>query len=193
MEQDQPRSSRPQQLRKSVSKAGKRAADSLGTFLKVPVTVQTLKSYEVPILKLAAQASHREDVVVGVHFSISASNVGSVLFVIPRQDACRIANILNGKRPGATKVLDEYDLSILREAANIMAGAYLAALSDLFSQTLIQSVPYLAIDRWRSILDSLLPALFEKGRFVVVFETNLRVRKINARCDIIFFLDKASS
>ncbi|WP_312560165.1 chemotaxis protein CheC, partial [Anaerospora sp.] len=96
---------------------------------------------------------------------------GSILFLLPRDSAFYLVDMLMGRGQGATTSLNSMDESALMEIGNILAGAYLNALSHFTKLTLLPSIPALAIDMAGAILSVILIQLGQMGDHALVIET----------------------
>lgn len=109
--------------------------------------------------------------VVGVFLRVYGLAPGSVLFLLPRDSAFYLIDMLMSKERGSTKNLDFMDESALMEIGNILAGAYLNALSHFTQLTLLPSIPALAMDMAGAILSVVLVQLGQMGDHALVIET----------------------
>lgn len=109
--------------------------------------------------------------VVGVFLRVYGLAPGSVLFLMPRDSAFYLIDMLMGKDRGKTKNLDFMDESALMEIGNILAGAYLNSLSYFTKLTLLPSIPALAMDMAGAILSVVLVQLGQMGDHALVIET----------------------
>lgn len=164
---------------------GDHAATALAALLKTPVTVRTLRALALPVSDIATLARLPGEIFVGTHFTLWGERMGHVLILMSREHACRMVDLMTRKPRGFTRVLDEYSQSVVREVGNILTGSYLTAIQPHVAAALVHSIPYLAIDQWDAILDTLLPALADAGMTVVLIETELDARAIDVRCELI--------
>lgn len=169
-----------------IGRAGsEQAASAFSTLLKLPVTVRTLRTFLLSIPQVSAFSKEPEEVFVGIYFILYGKEMGSVLVTMPREHACRIAEVMCRRPVGSTKILDEFSQSAVREVGNILVGAYLGAVRTRVPVPLIQSIPYVAMDRWEAIIDAVLPSLLEAAESVLLIETELGAETIDARCWLI--------
>jgi len=162
------------------------AALALGTLLAVPVGVRTLRAVALPVLDLATLPQPPGDIFVGIHFTLYGENTGKALVMVARDDACRLVDVACRKPLGSTRVLDEYAQSTMREIGNIVTGAYLSAIRSLVQVPLIHSVPYMAMDQWRVIFDSLAASLALEVESVVLIEAELELETLSVRFLLLF-------
>jgi len=113
-----------------------------------------------------------EVMVAGVFLRVFGPAPGSILFLLPRESAFYLVDTLMGRSAlGVTKTLDDMDQSALLEIGNILAGAYLNALSYFTKFTLLPSIPALAMDMAGAILSVILTQLGQMGDHALVIET----------------------
>ncbi|MEG6585905.1 chemotaxis protein CheC [Dendrosporobacter sp. 1207_IL3150] len=109
--------------------------------------------------------------VVGVFLRVYGLAPSSILFLLPRESAFYLVDMLMGREQGSTTTLSSMDESALMEIGNILAGAYLNALSHFTNLTLLPSIPALAIDMAGAILSVVLIQLGQMGDHALVIET----------------------
>lgn len=109
--------------------------------------------------------------VAGVYLRVFGPAPGSILFLLPRESAFALVDMLMGRECGHTQNLNSMDESALMEIGNILAGAYLNALSFFTNLTLLPSIPALAMDMAGAILSVILSQLGQLGDHALVIET----------------------
>ena len=109
--------------------------------------------------------------VAGVYLRVFGPAPISILFLLPRESAFYLVDMLMGREQGSTKSLISMDESALMEIGNILAGAYLNALSYFTNLTLLPSIPALAMDMAGAILSVILAQLGQMGDHALVIET----------------------
>lgn len=77
---------------------------------------------------------------------------GRTLLVFPRATAIRMAGLLLGRAHDGSDTLSALQESAIKEAGNILSGAYMNALSDFMGLRLMPSPPSLAIDMAQAVL-----------------------------------------
>lgn len=112
-----------------------------------------------------------EIMVAGVYLRVFGPAPSSILFLLPRESAFTLVDMLMGRERGLTDHLDQMDESALLEIGNILAGAYLNALSFFTKFTLLPSIPALAMDMAGAILSVILSQLGQMGDHALVIET----------------------
>jgi len=117
-----------------------------------------------------------ENLVTGVSLQVFGAARGHILLIFPHTDAERLLRELIA--PGAGPPLDsEIGQSTICEVGNILASAYLGALGTLLQQTLIPSVPLLAVDMAGAVVDTVLIELGQHGDRALMLETEFFTRR----------------
>jgi chemotaxis protein CheC len=81
--------------------------------------------------------------VVAVQMAMTGSIAGSTAFLLPIPSGLRLAERMLRRARGSSPSLGKLEQSALNEAGNILAGAYLTALSDFLHMRLLLSPPTL--------------------------------------------------
>ena len=118
---------------------------------KIDMTVPKVELLDFSAL--ADVVGSAEKLVVGILLNITGDVNGMMMFMVDNEAAHHMVNRLVGKEDsGNMEAFDDMELSALKEIGNIIAGAYLSALSSLTSLKINESVPYMAIDMAGAIL-----------------------------------------
>lgn len=113
---------------------------------------------EVPMVELLGfkelpdMIGGAENIIVGILLTLEGDTDGMMMFMLEKESAHHIINILMGKELNSFDDFTEMDLSALTEIGNIIAGSYLSAISTLMNLTITSSIPYMAIDMAGAIL-----------------------------------------
>ncbi|NLV35176.1 MAG: chemotaxis protein CheC [Clostridiaceae bacterium] len=109
--------------------------------------------------------------VVGILLKVSGDLTGYIMYILERDAASTLVNMLMGRPLYEMSEFSEMDISALKEIGNILTGSYLSALSGLTNLKIVSSFPDLAIDMAGAILS--VPAIeFGKvGDTVLYIET----------------------
>lgn len=93
-----------------------------------------------------------ENLIVGILLTLEGQIDGMMMFMLEKDSAHHIVNMIMGRDINSFEDFSEMDLSALNEIGNIIAGAYLSAISTLTNMVITSSVPYMAIDMAGAIL-----------------------------------------
>jgi chemotaxis protein CheC len=100
---------------------------------------------------------------------------GRAMVLFPERAAYTLCDFLFRREMGATKELAAMEESSLKEAGNILASAYLNALSDFMGMMLVPSVPSLVIDLSGAVLTSAQLNFGHERDYAFCVETAFRV------------------
>ena len=131
--------------------------------------------------------------VAGVYFRVFGPAPGSILFLLPRDSAFSLVDMLMGREKGHTQALNSLDESALMEIGNILSGAYLNALSYFTKFTLLPSIPALAVDMAGAILSIILIQIGQMGDHALVIETEFTSPGGGVKAIFSLFLTQARS
>jgi len=93
-----------------------------------------------------------EAVVAAVLMHVLGDLTGRTLLLLPEDNAHLLCDLLLRRPPGTSDTIGQLEESSLKEAGNILAGAYLNALSDFMGMMLLPSVPSLVVDLAGAVL-----------------------------------------
>ena len=103
---------------------------------------------------MPAQFSPEEEPVAAVLMHMLGDLSGRTLLVFPRPTVMRLAELMLRRPVGSSMALGELESSAIKEAGNILSGAYMNALSDFLGMLLLPSPPTLVIDMSTAVLTS---------------------------------------
>ncbi|MGN0350446.1 MAG: chemotaxis protein CheC [Roseburia sp.] len=123
-------------------------ANMLG--LRIDMDVPNVQLLEVS--KLGSAICDEDETIVGIFLEVQNDIEGSMMFLVKMDSAHYLVNTLMMRDQSYREPFDEMDLSAMKEIGNIIAGAYLSALSSMTNLAIFPSVPYIAVDMAASIL-----------------------------------------
>jgi chemotaxis protein CheC len=112
-------------------------------------TIHITKLEEVP-----QQLSEEEEPIAAVLMHMLGDLTGRTLLVFPQPTAVRLAELMLRRPEGSSPDFGALEQSAIKEAGNILAGAYMNALSEFMGLMLLPSPPSLAIDMSGAVLTS---------------------------------------
>ena len=121
------------------------AATALSQILDQRIDLRVPKVSITSVGAVPEQLGGAESLMVGITLQILGDARGSIMLLFPQESACRLLSCLLHRDMRAL-VLNELNVSALKEVGNILASAYLSAIGNLLRKTLIPSVPLLAYD-----------------------------------------------
>lgn len=128
-----------------------------------------------PIEEVTELLGASDEVVAAVLMHMMGDLTGRTLVLIPEASARALCDILFRREPGGTAAFSAMEQSGLKEAGNILASAYLTALSDFMGMMLIPSVPNLVIDLAGAVLTTAYLNFGHDRDYVFCVETAFRI------------------
>ena len=147
------------------------ATTALSEMINGKVDMSVPKVELLEFKDLSDMVGGAENIVVGILITLEGEINGMMMFIMERNSAYHLVNILMGKSYDRFVEFTEMELSALQEIGNIIAGAYLSSLSTLTNIRIDASIPYMSIDMAGAILS--VPAIeFGKvGDKALIIET----------------------
>jgi chemotaxis protein CheC len=123
---------------------------SMMTGARIMIDVPTINV--APLDELIPGIADEGTEVVSVLMDMSGSLHGHTLLALPLVTARRLSDLMlrRERRPGGR--LDPLEESALKEAGNILGGAYMTALSEFLGMTLLPSPPRLTVGTTSSVM-----------------------------------------
>ena len=124
---------------------------SLMTGARIMIEVPTVSV--APLDELIPGIADENSQIVSVMMDMNGSLKGHTLLALPLTTGRRLADLMlrRERRPGGT--LDMLEESALKEAGNILGGAYMTALSEFLGMTLMPSPPRLTVGTTSEVMD----------------------------------------
>ena len=116
-----------------------------------------------------------DEVIAAVLMHMMGDLTGRTLVLFPEASAKTLCDILFRRAPGTTSAFTAMEESGLKEAGNILASAYMNALSDFMGMMLVPSVPSLVIDLSAAILTTAYLNFGHDRDFVFCVETEFSI------------------
>jgi chemotaxis protein CheC len=188
---DDIRSLKPNQLdalREVANIGAGHAATALSTMtggtimISVP-TINIARLEEVP-----PQISGPEEPVAAVLMNMLGDLTGRTLLVFPKPTAIRLSELMLRRPAGSSKDLGELEQSAIKEAGNILSGAYMNALSDFMGLMLLPSPPSLAIDMSTAVLTTAYLQFGSDKDYVFCVESEFYMKDIDEHLRGFFLL-----
>lgn len=172
-------------LREVCTVGAGHAATALSQLIGRQIDLEVPRVRLVDIGKVPEVAGGADALVAGLFFRILGEARGHIFMIFPEKSALSIVGLATGEE-NVGDLREEIHISAMREVGNILASAFLSAISQLSGLSLIPSVPGFACDMAGSILDGALIELSMLADRALVIETVFREadEKIESR----FFL-----
>ena len=127
------------------------------------------------------QISGPEEPVAAVLMNMLGDLTGRTLLVFPKPTAMRLSELMLRRPQGSSKDLGELEQSAIKEAGNILSGAYMNALSDFMGLMLLPSPPSLAIDMSTAVLTTAYLQFGSDRDYVVCVESEFYMQDLQEK------------
>ena len=125
----------------------------------------------VEVEQLTELIAFPEETVSAVMLPVTGEGIGSSALISSFQDSCRLAELITKQSKGSLTKFDDFAISILKETANIIGGAFLSEISNQTNISLIQSVPEPLFDTMKKVVGATIAKLhYKEGKLSVAFE-----------------------
>ncbi len=147
------------------------AATALSQIINKRIDMNVPKVSILPLGDIPDMVGGPDIMVAGVYLRVFGQAPGSILFLMPINSAFDLVNMLLGKEKNQDCTFTTMDESALMEIGNILASAYLNALSYFTKLTLLPSIPSLAMDMAAALLSVITAQLGQIGDHALVIDT----------------------
>jgi chemotaxis protein CheC len=141
-------------LREVANIGAGHAATALSTMTggTIMINVPTLNITSMD--EIAAQGIRPEEPVAAVLMHMLGDLSGQTMLLFAHEPAIRLAEMMLRRPNKSSNELGELEQSAVKEAGNILSGAYMNALSDFMGLILLPSPPSLAMDMAGAVLST---------------------------------------
>jgi chemotaxis protein CheC len=128
------------------------AATALSGMTNRTIMITVPRVYVRPLEDACDMVGVPDAVMAAVLMHMMGDLTGRAMVLFPQRAAYTLCDFLFRRSMGSTTQFGEMEQSGLKEAGNILASAYLNALSDFMGMMLVPSVPSLVIDLSGAVL-----------------------------------------
>ncbi|MEE8192536.1 MAG: chemotaxis protein CheC [Gemmatimonadales bacterium] len=153
------------------------AATALSQLTNRRIMISVPEIFVTRLEQVPERLGDKDEVIVGVLMHMLGDLTGRMLLTLPEFDALLLCDMLLRREPDATTEFGELEQSALKEAGNILGGAYMNALSDFMGMMLLPSVPSLAIDMSGTVLTTAQLSFGRDKDMVFCVETNFNFQE----------------
>jgi chemotaxis protein CheC len=93
-----------------------------------------------------------QTLIAGVTMHVLGDVSAKIVMILPRTSAVQLATMLTKQQADERQILTALEHSAIKEVGNILAGAYLNALTEFLGLMLLQSVPQLVFDLAEAVI-----------------------------------------
>jgi chemotaxis protein CheC len=164
------------------------AATALSQMTGARIMISVPEIQAARLDELPPELGPAEQPVAGVLMDMLGDLTGRTLLVFPKHTVMRMAELMLRRPHGSSVALGELERSAIKEAGNILSGAYMNALSDFMGMVLLPSPPTLAVDASSAVLSREFLRLPRETERVFVVETEFLMQEIGERLRGFFLL-----
>ncbi|HEV2644409.1 MAG TPA: chemotaxis protein CheC [Candidatus Elarobacter sp.] len=175
-------------LREVANIGAGHAATALSTMTGTKIMISVPTITVCALAELAPVIAEADELIALVPMEMSGSLHGHTILAFPLPTAHRLAGLMLRRDALAASVLSELEASALTEAGNILAGAYMTALSEFMRMTLLPSPPTLSVGPARDVLTGTALETGHLGGFVFCVETEFMIDHADGRLPGYFLL-----
>jgi chemotaxis protein CheC len=155
------------------------AATALSQMTNRRIMISVPKISVTRLEDVAGLLGKPDEVVAGILLHMLGDLTGRTLLVFPETAARRLCDLLLARPIGKTTEFGMLEQSSLKEAGNILCGAYMNALSSFMGMMLLPSVPSLVIDLSAAVLTSTYLNFGHDRDYVFCVESQFQFRAEN--------------
>ncbi|NLT19923.1 MAG: chemotaxis protein CheC [Syntrophomonadaceae bacterium] len=157
------------------------AATALAQMVNSKIDMDVPQVSILPFEDVADLIGGAESHVVGIYLNVSGSAPLSILFILPIDKACLLADMLIGKELYSTnpEELSDMDISAMMELGNIISATYLNSLAMFTQLSFSPSVPALGMDMAGAIIDAILAQFGQIADHVLLLETQFKKEDVD--------------
>lgn len=146
------------------------AATALSQLIGEKIMITIPKVLCFPIEKTVEMVGGPQSLVAGVLMHVLGDVSAKIVLILPRTSALQLAGLLTKQQTEEKQIITMLEHSAIKEAGNILAGAYLNALNELLGLLLLQSVPQLIFDMADAVVAEISKG-FAPGTEIICIET----------------------
>ncbi len=162
-------------LREVANIGAGHAATALSQMTNRTIMINVPEVNVVALEDVSELLGRADEIVAAVLMHMMGDLTGRTLVLFPDRSAKNLCDILFRKPDGTTTEFGAMEQSGLKEAGNILASAYLNALSDFMGMMLVPSVPSLVVDLSAAVLTTAYLNFGHDRDYVFCVETSFRV------------------
>lgn len=129
------------------------AATSLSSFMGKEININVPNVKILDFNEVAEYVGGAEKVVMGLLITLEDDINGMILYILDEEFAKNVVNVFFGSDFNSLTELGEMERSAFNEIGNIMAGAYVNALSSMTGMKINISTPSICVDMAGAILN----------------------------------------
>ena len=168
-------------LREMMNIAAGNAVTAFSQLLQCEVDIRLPNIYIIPVAEVSSIFKDPDMPVLCVRMEMLGDVKGALFFIVPDEQKKNLLALVKKAMPGALGKTYKVDSHVLEEIGNIIAGVFLTAIHDFSRLNIYHTVPALAIDMVRSLLDESVNAAASGAKEVLIIENEFIIKEGNVR------------
>lgn len=179
------------QIKEVVNIGASHSSTALSQLIKKQVKISVPELTIDKVENISSVIGDKEKVVTAILLNILGDTPGNIVFMFPHDDVTRkFIKLIANKEGSNAKYLDEFDVSILKETGNILAGASLNALSVFLGASMIQSVSEAVTDMLGSIVNTLMGEAGQRSSDTIICKVTFEIEDEGIKNpELYYFID----
>jgi len=165
-------------LREVTNMGAGHAATALSHMTGGTIMISVPKLHVTHLENVPPEFAPYEEPVAAVALDMLGDLTGRTLLVFPKPTVMRMAELMLRRPAGSSVTLGELERSAIKEAGNILSGAYLNALADFMGMVLLPSPPRLVVDMSSAVLTRACLGQADDVDYVFVVETEFIMQDV---------------
>jgi chemotaxis protein CheC len=175
-------------LREVANIGAGHAATALSQMTGATIMISVPRINVARLEDVSPQITSPEEPVAAVLMHMLGDLTGRTLLVFPRPTAIRLAELMLRRPQGSSKTFGELEQSAIKEAGNILSGAYMNALSEFMGLMLLPSPPSLAVDMSQAVLSTAYVQFGAEDDYVFCVESEFYMKELDEHLRGFFLL-----
>ncbi|NLO92322.1 MAG: hypothetical protein GX410_10085 [Elusimicrobia bacterium] len=167
-----------------------RAATALSEMVSAPVEITVPEVKMIETAKFAESVTTTGQTNLVLVICMEGQINGRMFFILSPDDARLLGSVLLGVETTAVNFEDSLFQSSIKEALNIIVGAYMMALSEMTGFEIMFGIPFLALDVLTAIF--IAEQMPMSSHEIIYIKTNMQIKNRNFDGVFIFFPDMPS-
>lgn len=173
------------------------ASTALSKILDKRVTISVPEAIIDSVDKVSDIIGNEKDLGTAVLMSVTGVAPGVMTFIFPhsgdRSGAVNLIEMVTKDRISDPKSLSDYEVSVIKEVGNILAGSLLSAFSKFLSFELKQSISEVITDSLGAIINSIAAEIGTQSDIAIVFKVAFKIEGEENSPELFFFIDPVAT
>jgi len=164
-------------LREVMSMGMGHSSIALSKMVDEKIDVKLAAMNLIPLSEVSGKLGGEDVLSTGVYLRVIGDVSGTTLLVFPRDSALFLADVLEGREAGSTKILSRLDRSALEELGSIITASFLTAMGNFLGVKTYPSTPVTVFDVAKSIVNFVLIGVNKDVDFGLVIKIDFKGSK----------------